>query len=293
MKKFVLGLLLFGFVSVAGGQVLPVAWEELTANDFVKAVEKSEGVCIIPMGVIEKHGPHLPLGTDVYTAREIALRAAAKEYAIIFPFYYAGQIFEAMQQPGTIAYSSDLLYKLLDETCREISRNGIKKIIFVNGHGGNTYFLQYFCQSQLASSRDYAVYLYTPQIDADTQSKIAKLRQSTTGGHADEVESSVMMHIRPDLVHIERANQESGRDLNRLQLKNAYTGIWWYGKYPNHYAGDAAGANAEIGEISVNYRADQLSEVIRAIKADTVTLQLQRKFFEEAQKPLETEQIRK
>ena len=143
---------------------IPAAWEELTSSDFEIAVKQSEGVCIIPMGVIEKHGQHLPLGTDVFTSRESALRAAQKEYAIVYPFYFAGQIFEAMHQPGTIAYSPDMLYNLLEETCREISRNGIKKIIFVNGHGGNTYFLQYFCQTQLAKERDYSLYLSPPPL---------------------------------------------------------------------------------------------------------------------------------
>ena len=269
-------------------QKLSPAWEELTAPDFVLAVEQSEGVCVIPMGVIEKHGPHLPLGTDVYTAREISRRAAEKEYCIIYPFYFVGQIFEAKQQPGTIAYSSEMLYKFLEETCREISRNGIKKIVLVNGHGGNTSFLQYFCQSQLAQPKDYAVYLFTPSVDAATQAKMASLRKTTSGGHADEMESSSMLATNPDLVKLEHANDESGADMNRLQLNNAYTGIWWYAKYPNHYAGDAKDANAALGEISLEQRVGQLAEVIRAIKADNVTLRLQEDFFRESLSPLET-----
>ena len=201
---------------------IPAAWEELTSSDFEIAVKQSEGVCIIPMGVIEKHGQHLPLGTDVFTSRESALRAAQKEYAIVYPFYFAGQIFEAMHQPGTIAYSPDMLYNLLDETCREISRNGIKKIILVNGHGGNTYFLQYFCQTQLAKERDYSLYLFTPAVDAETQKVISSMRKSKTGGHADEGESSTMLAIRPDLVKMERATAESGEEQKRLNLPNAY-----------------------------------------------------------------------
>ena len=74
--------------SIAGipqNDTISAAWEELTSGDFVKAVKLSQGVCIIPMGVIEKHGQQLPLGTDVYTARELALRAATMEYAVVFP----------------------------------------------------------------------------------------------------------------------------------------------------------------------------------------------------------------
>ena len=269
-------------------QQLPAAWEELTAPDFVLAVEQSEGVCVIPIGVIEKHGPHLPLGTDVYTSREVSRRAAEREYCIIYPYYFVGQIFEAKHCPGTIAYSNEMIYKFLEETCEEISRNGIKKIILMNGHGGNTYFLQYFCQSQLAKPKDYAVYLYTPSVDAETQAKILSMRKSAVGGHADEVESSSMLAIHPELVKMDRATDESGIEMNRLQLKNAFTGIWWYSRYPNHYAGDAKDANAALGEISLEQRVGQFAEMIKAVKADDVTLRLQNEFFKESLMPLET-----
>jgi len=287
MKRlFVLPFIVFSLSAYC--QKLPVAWEELTAPDFVLAVEQSKGVCVIPIGVIEKHGPHLPLGTDVYTSREVSRRAAEQEYCIVYPYYFVGQIFEAKHQPGTLAYSNEIMYKFLEETCEEISRNGIKKIILMNGHGGNTYFLQYFCQSQLSKSRDYAVYLFTPSMDAEIQAKILDMRKSTVGGHADEVESSTMLAIHPDLVKIDRASGESGVEMSRLQLKNAFTGIWWYARYPNHYAGDAKDANADLGEVSLEHRVGQLAEMIKAIKADDITLRLQNEFFEESLKPLET-----
>jgi len=291
MKKLLTAFVALSFtisLSAQNNTSLPAGWEELTAPDFVKAVKQSEGVCIIPMGVVEKHGPHLPLGTDVYTAREISRRAAEKEYSIVYPYYFVGQIFEAKQQPGTIAYSSELIYKMLEETCQEISRNGIKKIILANTHGGNTTFLQYFCQTQLEKNRDYVVYLFTPSVDAETQKKITSMRKSTTGGHADEVETSSVMAIRPDLVKLDQATTESGKDLNRLQLKNVYTGIWWYAKYPNHYAGDAKDAHQEMGEVSLKQRGEQLAEVVKMVKEDHTTLRLQNEFFEETSSPLNT-----
>ncbi len=84
---------------------LSVKWEELTAADFVRAIQKSQGTCLLPFGILEKHGPHLPLGTDLINVRYVALQAAQREYAVVFPEYYFGQIFEARHQPGTIAYS--------------------------------------------------------------------------------------------------------------------------------------------------------------------------------------------
>ncbi len=260
-------------------QDLPVAWEELTSADFKKATGLAQGVCIIPMGVIEKHAQHLPMGTDIYFARQIALTAARDDYAVVFPYYFAGQIFEARHQPGTISYSSRLLYNLLDETCREIARNGFNKIILVSGHGGNTHFLQYFCQTQLEEERDYVVFLFNPAEDRETARRIAELRKGTTGGHADEEETAIMRIIRPDLVHMDRVALETGRDQARLPLPNVYTGIWWYARYPNHYAGDATGSDPLIGHLVLDSSVAQLKEVIAMIKADTVALELQNRFF--------------
>lgn len=154
-----------GFVyaqeEMQNSQTFPVKLEELTAPDFIKAVEKAGKVCLIPIGVMEKHGPHLPLGTDLIDIKEISLRAAKEEYCIVFPDYYFSQIYEAKHQPGTIAYSTTLVWNVLQETCDELARNGIKKIILVNGHGGNNYFLPYFCEAQMEKRRDYSVVFFT------------------------------------------------------------------------------------------------------------------------------------
>ena len=272
-------------------QELSVRYEELTSPDFIQAVRKSGGTCIIPVGILEKHGPHLPLGTDLLDCRELSLRAAAKEYTIVFPSYYFGQIFEAKHQPGTVAYSVHLMLDLLQETCDELARNGIKKIILVNGHGGNEQFLQYFCQAQLAVKKDYAVYLYDPSDDTSVAEALKKMRKTTLDGHAGEEETSSMLAHRPDLVHMERANDQSGEDQKRLAgLKHAYTGIWWYASQPNHYRGYGAAGTKEMGEKMSDLESAILAEMIRSVKADTKTLELQKMFFEGSEKPLETKQ---
>jgi hypothetical protein len=84
-------------------------------------------------------------------------------------------------------------------------------------------------------------------------------------GHAGEAEMSNVMAHRPDLVHPERAPQESGADLNRLDLpQGVYTGIWWYASFPNHYQGDASGANAPRGAAMMKARADGIAAAIRS-----------------------------
>ena len=282
---------LYGHTQEAQGPELPVKYEELTAPEFVDAVELSGGICIIPMGIMEKHGPHLPLGTDLIDVRELAFRAVKKEYGIVFPPFYFGQIYEAKQQPGTIAYSPQLVWDILQETCEELARNGLKKIILVNGHGGNNNFIPYFCQAQLEIPRDYTVVFFQPETDPEVAQRIRELRKTTTGGHADETETSMMMAHRPDLAHIERGKEQSGEDLKRLDhLYYGYTGIWWYAKYPNHYAGDGSEANPEIGNLLLDSRADQLVELIRILKKDTTIMELQNQFYEESKNPLKTKQ---
>ncbi|MCL1888731.1 MAG: creatininase family protein, partial [Kiritimatiellaeota bacterium] len=67
-------------------------WEKLNIVEFHEAVAKSKGVCLLPMGCLEKHGDHLPLGTDLLCAREVAFRAADIEPAVVFPNYPFGQV---------------------------------------------------------------------------------------------------------------------------------------------------------------------------------------------------------
>lgn len=270
---------------------LPYCYDELTAPDFVKAVAQSSGVCLLPIGILEKHGPHLPLGTDIFECRKVATTAASQEYCVVFPTYYVGQINEARHQPGTIAYSSELLWKMLQETCDELSRNGLKKIIIVNGHGGNNDFLRYFCMSQLHSPKDYVLIFFQPNDNEETAKKIKALRLTTTGGHADEMETSMMRYIRPDLVKADQAGSQSGKNQGRLtELPNQYTGIWWYAQYPNHYAGDATKSSVELGKLLTEADADQLTQLIKKVKQSNKIEDLQNQFYQQAANPLNTKQ---
>lgn len=279
-------------LAVAGAAAeLPVKWEELTASDFVKAVAEARGVCVLPFGIIEKHGPAGPTGTDLIDVRYTSLLAARQEYAVVFPQYYFGQIFEARHQPGTIAYSSHLQLEMLQETTAEMARNGCKKILIVNGHGGNNSLLQYFEQTLLDSPKDYVVYAIIGAGGPPSKDPAAAPSRPGVDGHAGEGEISNVMASRPDLAHPERSATESGADLNRLDLPaGVYTGIWWYAKFPNHYAGDSSAANAARGEAATKATAENIANAIRAIKSDQVAPRLQREFFEKAQHPLETKQ---
>ena len=275
------------FPQANNNQTIPFRMEELTSPQFVSAVAKSGGVCVIPLGIMEKHGPHLPLGTDLFEAREVATTAAKKEYAVVFPPYFTGQIFEAKHQPGAMAYSTDLMWKMLDETCAELSRNGLKKIILLNGHGGNNSFVQFFCQAQLSSPKDYIVVLFQPNPDESSQKAINALKKTKYDGHAGEEETSMMYFIRPDLVHAELAKSQSGEDQASLKdLPYGYTGIWWYARFPNHYAGDGSQYSRELGELLIKSDADQLAELIGFLKKDNTVETLTKEFNNKAIAPV-------
>lgn len=279
---------LLAFLS-AGAQKsnLSARWEELTGPDFVKAIHQAQNTCLLPIGILEKHGPHLPIGSDLLNARYVALHAAEKQYAVVFPEYYFGQIAEARQEPGTISYSRELQLALLQATTDEMSRNGCKKILIVNGHGGNNHLLPYFLQSQLNTPHDYVVYLFDQRIPPGGGPK----RKSTNDQHAGESETSKLMVARPDLVHPERATSESGADQHRQPLpEGIYTAIWWYARFPAHYAGEGAAATRELGEYQMGWWVDSVVNALAAIKADEVSLRLQAEYFQKAQHPLDTPQ---
>ena len=261
-------------------------WENLTTPQFEAAVRQSGGVCLLPLGVIEKHGDHLPLGTDLFIGRAIALRAAAIEPAVVFPPYFFTQIFEGRHTPGTVATESRVMYDLLQATCDEIARNGLKKIILVNAHGGNRHFLQHFIMLQLERPRDYVVYLPRPDVwakDEAFDAAWAQLRQSTLRDeHAGESETSTMLAIAPDLVDLAPLPTDEGVALDRLaHLDEAKlsTAIGWYADYPHHYSGRGEFGTAEKGEFILADRARKLARIIRVAKDDTVAPALQAEFF--------------
>ncbi len=283
IKKLTLILILALLLSNAFSQQLHSKWEELTASDWPKALLLSDSTCILPIGILEKHGPHAPIGTDIIRARAYAVKAVKTAYAVIFPEYFYGQINEARHQPGAFALPERVVWDLLEATCDEIARNGFKKIVIVNGHGGNPELLHYFMQTRLEKRRNYAVFLYEPIIDDPTFDKqFAALSKAdlTKGDHAGEMETSEILFLRPDLVKLDSAKNESGEKQARLNLPNIYTPIWWYAGYPNHYDGDGSKATRALGQVEVEHNAASLAEAVRVIKADHQTLKLQKDFFD-------------
>jgi creatinine amidohydrolase len=253
-------------------------WEQLTAPDFAKAVDET-GVCVITFGVVERHSEHLPLGTDYLNGHKIACLAAEKEPAVVFPPFYFGQIYEARCFPGTIALKPTLLLELIFSVLDEIGRNGFKKIILSNAHGGNAAILPFIAQSSLWEKKGYTIYVFQGMSE-EAQKKWSETCETELHGHACECETSISLANHPELVHMDRV-VDNGQPLNRLKhMPPGMSGIWWYGNYPEHYAGDARSATAEKGEILRELSVNALANYIKAVKEDQATPALENEFFQ-------------
>ena len=259
-------------------------WEKMTSPEFAEAVERCEGVCLLSLGVIEKHGDHLPLGQDTIYIHDVCSLAAEREPAVVFPPYYFGQIHEARHVPGTIAVDGTLLLQLLRNVCDEIARNGLDRIVLVNGHGGNRDLIGYFLQLTLQERLPYTV--YASRIP-EPGPRAPGLLTATNDGHAGEVETSAMLHLHPELVKLD-AFRDYGRTLGRLRhLRDAglSTGIWWYADHPGHLQAEAVPFTAEKGEAIVADHVDLLVRQIRVVKDDTTAPDLLRDFYERTASP--------
>jgi|GEM_PF-97012 len=254
-------------------------WEHLTHNEFARAVQQS-GVCLLPTGVLEPHSDHMPLGTDCLISHRIACLAAEKEKAVVFPSFYFGQIYEARHLPGTVTLPPKLLLDLLLSTLDEIGRNGFRKIIIVNGHGGNEALLPFLMQACLAEDKPYQVYL--PRFAHISEERRKKSKWSELMNrldHAGEWEASLLLAIHPELVHLDRAPAKGGQALGRLKhLPPTSTAMGWYADHPEHYAGDARKASLKKGIAIRDGLVATLADYIAAVKADRVTHALATEF---------------
>lgn len=271
-------------------------WENLRADQFVPAIELSKGVCAMAVGCVEKHGLHLPLGCDVLHSSGVLELAAEKEPVCVFPKMYFGEKQGAGEFPGTIIFSSKLLFDILTESCAEMGRNGFKKIVLVSGHGGNTAMLNNFARSVLYKKNDYMVFVYSASsawpkvqdmldiIDAGdrdyfpelTDEDIATLRNyiktNTVSGHGCLMETAIMLGLHPELVDLTKVNDESGASthyMDRLTQAGYYTPFAWMANYPNSYSSDAHdGNNERIGRSAVKYAVEKMAGALKILKDD-------------------------
>lgn len=276
-------------------------WENLREEEFENAIALSKGLCIVPVGCLEKHGQHLPVGTDVIHITEIAKRAAEKEPVCIFPTMYFGEKTGAGEFHGTVIFSAELRQQILKETCREIARNGFTKILLYNGHGGNQDMLSSFARSVLYEKAEYMVYTYSLGADFATPKKLLQkdysyltkedkeilrsyTEQKKRYGHACFIETGWVYGVRPEAVRLDKVTEESGQSVHRFDAfseRKISTPFAWMGDYPNSYAGDAhMGMNERIARAMVEFSTESLCEVIRFLKDETISNEYQKEWMQ-------------
>jgi len=242
-----------------------VCWEELTAGGLLEAAREAGGVCLLPVGSLEKHAEHLPVGTDTLVVHRLCIEAARVEPAVVFPPQHLAAVSELRCHPGAVSIPSDLLLRVWERLCDEIARNGFRKIVLVNGHGGNRYILPQLIFECLNRRKAYALYLPRVSNDPDLA---RRLLETDYHAHACECETSVVMHLMGDLVEAEKIGALDGRPQRDFDIGDVYTSVDWYSNHPTNYAGDARPASAEKGKALFEDRVRCLAEIVGTIKRD-------------------------
>ena len=281
-------------------------WEYLREEEFEGAIEKSGGLCVIPIGCLEKHGQHLPVGCDAIHSMGIVEMAAEMEDVMIFPTgmwvgdvtgYHSlqGDMIKQRHNRGGISMNLNTVLTVMEELCDEIARNGFRKILFVNGHGGNTNMLEHFIRSQGYNLKPYAT-MWTRYVDKDvypehmyplvlerrddfsylTDADLEALRKfsetGTGGGHADWRETAFMLHFCPDAVAPDRFDAESGLSIHRsdyLAKEGVHSTFDWGSNFPNAYNGyPPFGCSPNIGKAMATIAAERLARIFKMLKED-------------------------
>lgn len=181
-------------------------WEDLTSPEIAE-LDRERTVVILPVGSVEQHGDHLPLGTDTLLAHAVALAACGKAgEAVVLPPPWYGFSAHHMRFPGSISLGAETLMALVRDIVASVVRHGFRRILLVNGHGGNGGVVDVLA-STLGHSHYGRARIAALTYFQLSRRSIAGLRLSREGGmgHACEFETSMVQHLRPELVKIDRA----------------------------------------------------------------------------------------
>lgn len=278
-------------------------WMYHTSGTFADLREASRGVCVIPMGCVEKHGLHMALGTDIMVAERIAYMASQTETAAVFPDYIFGDVPERRNDhtDGTITLPVETQFLVLEQLCDQIYLNGFRKILIYNCHGGNQSWLEAFIRNLDNKNKDYVVVKVfveeqaphemakkllrdgsgsIPEITKEDEELLIKYhKENMILGHACFGEGSFMMGIAPETMRLDLLGKESGLPtgegsaFRRVGIHTKSGG--WHLDFPNAYCGhDPYGMNERIGAASLRMEAERLAAAIKFFKEDEKLLAL-------------------
>lgn len=182
-------------------------WEELSVPE-IDALDRAATVVILPVGSVEQHGRHLPLGTDTMLAHNLSLAAAERlaGRVVVLPPPWYGFSAHHMRFAGTVTLQPETMVALTEDVAASVVGHGFRRLLILNGHGGNNGLID-VAASKLGHRHYGAARIAALTYFQLARDAIAALRDSRTGGmgHACEFETAMMQHIRPELVAMERA----------------------------------------------------------------------------------------
>ena len=201
-------------------------WGELTWPEATSRLEEID-VALLPVGAIEQHGPHLPLDTDAFDADYLARRVAdacSDPKPLVLPPVSYGVSYHHESFQGTISISNDTLARLIYEIGISVARNGIKKLVVLNGHGGNSPALNHAAQM---INRDAHIFVC---VDTGETSDvdIYNLIETPNDVHAGEIETSTSLAVRPHLVKMDQAPESIPKFSSRYLDFTSKRGVLWY-----------------------------------------------------------------
>ncbi len=232
-----------------------VHWGELTGKAFE---ETKKEIAILPVGTVESHGGHLPLGTDYIIPEYLAARVseAFGGGAVVMPTIPYGVSTSLAHIPGTIDVGYDAFMAYVEAVLREVARNGFKAALIINGHGGNTRALHVVAKKvAFETGIKVGVVDWWRDVAQDVRERLF-----TAPGHAGEDETAAMLAIRPDLVDMGSA--EAGPSYSRVRVK-FYDREATRELFAKGVTGDPRRADAERGREFLNAVVREIVEGVR------------------------------
>jgi creatinine amidohydrolase len=256
-----------------------ILYEELSWPEVLEVV-KEDRVVLLPTATIEDHGPHLPLGTDVTIAWEIAKRAAERipKDVLLMPPNYHGYSPHHADFPGGIYIKGQTFLDYMLDITRSLIYHGFRRILIYNTHGSNAPWVDIIARLTVMEHPDEEVWCSVANLRGLPE-YVKKMDETLEvyGGssHAGEFETSVMLALRPDLVDMNRAPREMPLWSDGA-TKDApldadrpfhWGGEWWSAITKSGVMGDATVATSGKGEKLINITVDALVKVIEAAKS--------------------------
>ncbi len=249
-------------------------WENLT-RDEIAALDKDKAIVLLPTGATEQHGAHLPVGTDSIILSTLidkfVAEATFEEGTLLFaPPLLVGKSNEHMGFAGTLTFGTQTYYAMLHDLVKAIAASGFKKLVLLNSHGGNTDMLNMISRD-LRIDFGMNVFVFDWWFTSFWNKGLEGLKESGTYGvfHACELETSLMLHARPETVHMELAVDEDPvaclKDNDYVTVFGPYNAGWKTSDVTQSgVIGAPSYATAEKGAKLFDYAVKELKNIISA-----------------------------